>query len=338
MKGEKGKGMNLKGKNILVTGADGFIGSHLVEKLVQEGARVRAFVYYNSFNSWGWLDTFPKATLKKLEIFSGDVRDPNGIYKAMEGIDVVFSLAALIGIPYSYHSPDSYVDTNIKGILNILQAAQKHKTQRIIHTSTSEVFGTAQYVPMDEKHPIHPQSPYAATKAAADQLALSFHRSFGTPVVVLRPFNTFGPRQSARAVIPTIISQICSGAKKVKLGNIQTTRDFNYVTNTVDAFLAVAQHDKCVGDVFNVGMNSEFSTKDLVSLIAHIMKRKVTIEIDRQRLRPDKSEVERLFCDASKIKKVCQWQPKVSLESGLEKTCQWFKKNWQLYKTDIYNV
>jgi NAD dependent epimerase/dehydratase len=327
-----------KNKRVLVTGADGFIGSHLVEKLLKKGCRIRAFTYYNSFNSWGWLDSFPKRLLREFEIFSGDIRDPSGVEQAVGGVDVVFHLAALIGIPFSYHSPDSYVDTNIKGTLNVLQAARKHKVQKIIHTSTSEVFGTAQYVPMDEDHPIHPQSPYAASKSAADELALSFYHSFNIPVSVLRPFNTFGPRQSARAIIPTIIIQILAGKRTIHLGNIETRRDFNYITNTTDAFLALAESEKTQGEFYNVGTNREVSIKELVSLISKIMNRPIKIVLQKQRLRPSKSEVERLLCDPTKFKKKCAWKPRVSLEEGLKKTCQWFKSNMKLYKPEMYNV
>ena len=330
--------MNWKNKKVLVTGADGFIGSHLTERLVAMGCRVRAFVYYNSFNSWGWLEESVPSTLKKIDVFTGDVRDPNGVYEAMKDVDIVFHLAALIGIPFSFHSPDSYVDTNIKGTLNVLQAARKLKTQRIVHTSTSEVFGTAQYVPMDEKHPIVPQSPYAATKAAADQLALSFYLSFGLPVSILRPFNTFGPRQSARAVIPTIMTQILSGQKEIKLGNIETTRDLNYVDNTIDAFLAVAQSPQAVGQTLNAGTNREISIQELVLLIGKILKRPVKIAVDPARLRPGKSEVERLVCDARQLRELCGWMPRVSLEEGLDKTARWMKKNLKKYKADLYNV
>ena len=330
--------MNLRNKKILVTGADGFIGSHLVERLVALGADVRAFVYYNSFNSWGWLDTVSPSTLKKIDVFAGDIRDPHGVLTAMEKADVVFHLAALIGIPFSYHSPDSYIDTNVKGTLNVLQAAKRLKTKKVIHTSTSEIYGTAQYVPIDEKHPVNPQSPYAASKSAADTLALSFYRSFGLPVAILRPFNTFGPRQSARAVIPTIVSQIYSGKKTIRLGNLDALRDFNYVANTVEAFIALAGHDGSLGEVFNVGGQDEISIGDLVGLIQKITKIKVKVEVDPKRLRPSKSEVERLLCDFDKIRTVVGYKPKVSFEQGLTLTCQWVKQNMKRFKTDIYNV
>lgn len=323
---------------MLVTGADGFMGSHLVEKLVKEGACVRAFVYYNAFNSWGWLDTFRKSTLKSVEVFCGDVRDPNGVNEAVKGMDAIFHLAALIGIPFSYHSPDSYVDTNIKGTLNILQSARRYNVRKVIHTSTSEIYGTAQYVPMDEKHPVRPQSPYAASKLAADELALSFYRSFDLPVTILRPFNTFGPRQSARAVIPTIISQICSGKQNIILGNTQAKRDFNFVANTIDAFIAVGESDKIFGEVMNAGTNEQVSIGELVHLIAEVAEKKVKIQHDHQRFRPLKSEVETLCCDATKIKQLCGWEPRVSLKAGLKITHRWFLNHWRRYKTEIYNI
>ncbi len=327
-----------KNKKILITGADGFIGSHLTQRLVNAGAQVRAFVYYNSFSSWGWLETLAKEEQERLDVFMGDVRDPNGVETAMKDVAIVFHLAALIGIPYSYHSPDSYVDTNIQGTLNILQAARKLKAKKVLHTSTSEVYGTAQYVPMDERHPIVPQSPYAATKAAADDLALSFYRSFDLPVTVVRPFNTFGPRQSARAIIPTIITQIQSGTKTIQLGNLAATRDFNYVVNLVDAFLALAQATKTDGEVFNVGTGDDISVRGLVDLVSKITGKKVRIAQEKKRFRPQKSEVERLQCRAAKIKKVCGWTPRVSLEEGLELTCRWFQDNAHRYKAEIYHV
>ncbi|MBN1870864.1 MAG: SDR family NAD(P)-dependent oxidoreductase [Candidatus Omnitrophica bacterium] len=330
--------MKWNGKNVLVTGADGFIGSHLVERLVKMGAEVRAFVFYNSFNSWGWLDGFKETTLKQVDIFSGDIRDPNGVLEAMKDIDIVFHLAALIGIPFSYHSPDSYVDTNIKGTLNVLQAARKWSVKKVVHTSTSEIYGTAQYAPIDESHPVNPQSPYAATKAAADSLALSFYRSFDLPVTILRPFNTFGPRQSARAIIPTIISQIYSGKKSLILGNLKATRDFNFVGNTVDAFLKVAESKKSVGEIFNTGSGKEVSIGEMADLIMKITHRKVEIKTSKDRLRPEKSEVGRLICNAQKIQSVCGWNPETSLEEGLTLTCRWIKENMNHFKTDIYNV
>lgn len=330
--------MNLKGKHVLVTGADGFIGSHLVQRLLKEGAQVRAFVYYNSFNSWGWLDSFSKSQLKKIDIFTGDIRDPNGVLEATKGIDVIFHLAALIGIPFSYHSPDSYVDTNIKGTLNVLQAAKKENVKRIIHTSTSEVYGTAQYAPISEDHPINPQSPYAATKSAADSLVLSFYRSFDLPVTILRPFNTFGPRQSARAIIPTIISQIYSGKTSIKIGNLDAVRDFNYVENTVDAFIKVAATRKTIGQVLNTGSNVEISIGALIDMTQSITRKKIKVIVEKARLRPEKSEVGRLICDPSKIKDMCGWKSQTSLEKGLKLTCMWIKKNINQFKTEIYNV
>lgn len=330
--------MNWKNTKVLVTGADGFIGSHLVERLLQEGARVRAFVYYNAFNHWGWLDTLPKSQLRKVDVFCGDVRDPNGVQESMRGIHVVFHLAALIGIPFSYHSPDSYVDTNVKGTLNVLQAARREGVRKIVHTSTSEVYGTAQFTPIPETHPLNPQSPYAATKAAADHLAQSFYLSFGLPVATLRPFNTYGPRQSARAVIPTIIAQLCAGKRTIHLGNTQATRDFNFVSDTVDAFIKVAEFKKTVGQVLNTGSGREISIDDLVKLIAAILKIKVKIATEKGRLRPALSEVERLLCDASRLRELCGWSPRVSLEEGLRQTHRWIKANPQYFKSEIYNV
>ncbi len=330
--------MNWNNKKILVTGADGFIGSHLVERLVKQGARVRAFVYYNAFNSWGWLDTLDDSLLTQIDIVSSDIRDPHGVLAASEGMEMIFHLAALIGIPFSYHSPDSYVDTNMKGTLNVLQAAKKLKIKKILHTSTSEIYGTAQYAPIDERHPINPQSPYAASKSAADSLAVSFYRSFGTPVVIVRPFNTFGPRQSARAVIPTILSQIYNGRKNIKLGNTQVTRDFNYVTNTVDAFIRLAEMKGGLGEVFNVGSGQETSISQLIHLIQRITRKNFRVVVDRQRVRPRESEVERLICDASKIKLACGWTPRVSLEEGLGFMFRWVKDHGHCYKAGIYNV
>lgn len=330
--------MNFKNKRILVTGSEGFIGSHLVERLLKEGAKVRAFVLYNSFNNWGWIDTFPKSKIKEIEIITGDISDYNSVYNAVEGVDIVFNLAALIGIPFSYQSQDSYVDTNIKGTLNVLQAARKLKTEKIIHTSTSEVYGTAQYTPIDEKHPINPQSPYAATKASADYLALSFYSSFNLPVTILRPFNTFGPRQSARAVIPTVITQILSGKSSIKLGNVETIRDFNYVLNTVDAYIKIVQASGTEGQVYNIGSGGEVSIKELVGIISGILGKKIKIAQDVARLRPAKSEVMQLICDFTKLNSICKWKPDVSLEKGLELTCGWLKANLDKYKTGIYNI
>jgi len=330
--------MNWKNKKILVTGADGFIGSHLAEELLKREAKVKAFVYYNSFNSWGWLDHFSLAQKNKLDIFTGDVRDPNGVLEAAKGVDIIFHLAALIGIPFSYHSPDSYVETNIKGTLNVLQAARKVKSEQVLVTSTSEIYGTAQYVPINEEHPVNPQSPYAATKAAADSLALSFYRSFNLPVTIIRPFNTFGPRQSARAIIPTIITQICSGRKSIDLGNLEATRDFTYVSDTVNSFIQLAETKTTEGNVYNAGSGREVSVRDLVKTISQVLKKDIKINKDNQRIRPSKSEVERLLCDMSKIEKACGWKVRVSFEDGLKKTCQWIKNNLKFYKTEIYNV
>ncbi len=328
----------LNGKKVLITGSDGFIGSHLLERCMAEGASVRAFVYYNSFGTWGWLDTLPKGTLDQQDVFTGDIRDFNCVYEAAKDIDVIFHLAALIGIPYSYQAPDSYIATNINGTTNVLQAARMRNVEKVICTSTSEIYGTAQSVPIDENHPVNPQSPYAATKSAADSMAISFFRSFDLPVTVLRPFNTFGPRQSARAVIPTIISQIVSGQKTIKLGNLDATRDLNYVGNTVDAFVRLAQADQGCGDVFNTGSGVEVSIAEVVNIIQKILGTHVKIEQDAQRLRPAKSEVERLVCGYDKLNRLTGWTPEVNLEQGLRKTCEWFRKNMNQDKADIYHV
>ncbi len=332
--------MNLNDKKILVTGADGFIGSHLVEALLNEGCSVKAFVYYNSFNSWGWLDTLSKEKLKDVKIFSGDVRDANGVRTAAKGIDVIFHLAALIGIPFSYHSPDSYIDTNIKGTLNILQASRDLNIERVVVTSTSEVYGTAQYVPIDEKHPFQGQSPYSASKIGADRIAESFYRSFGTPVVIARPFNTYGPRQSARAVIPTIITQLLSGGKEVRLGSILPTRDLNYVQDICKGFLSLGRCDEAVGREINIGSGQEISIGDLANTIISIINPEAKIISEDLRKRPEKSEVERLICDNSLIHRLTGWKPEISLKEGLIKTIEWFKKteNRSKYKWDIYNV
>lgn len=332
--------MNLKNKKILVTGADGFIGSHLVEKLVDEGHKVKAFVYYNSFNSWGWLDSFPKDKLDKIEIFTGDIRDPNGVRTAVKGCDIIFHLAALIAIPYSYHSPDSYVDTNIKGTLNILQAAKDYGIEKVIVTSTSEVYGTGIYVPIDEKHPKQGQSPYSATKIGADAIADSFYRSFNLPVTIVRPFNTYGPRQSARAVIPTIISQILAGKKEIKLGSLNPTRDLLFVKDTVDGFIEIAKSDKLIGEEVNIATNNTISIGDLAKMIIKLTGKKVKIVSDDIRKRPVKSEVERLHGSNQKLLANTKWKQKYSLELGLKETIAWFgeAKNLKMYKTDIYNV
>ncbi len=336
--------MALNGTSILITGADGFIGSHLVETLVRQGHRVRAFVLYNSFASWGWLDHCESDVKGRFEIFSGDIRDPHGVKEAMKGCDVVLHLAALIAIPYSYHSPDTYVDTNIKGTLNVLQAARELGVKRVIHTSTSEVYGTARFVPITEGHPLQGQSPYAATKIAADQLAYSFYTSFGLPVVIARPFNTYGPRQSARAVIPTIITQIANGQRQLKLGAVSPTRDFNYVQDTVDAFIAVMNSDQGIGEVVNFGSNFEISIGDTARLIAETMNAEVDIITDEARFRPKNSEVERLWADNTKVKQLFDWQPayggREGFKRGLAKTAEWFKqpRNLSGYKANIYNL
>ncbi|WP_309544591.1 NAD-dependent 4,6-dehydratase LegB [Candidatus Xianfuyuplasma coldseepsis] len=323
---------------VLVTGADGFIGSHLVEELVKQGYDVRAFVYYNSFNSWGWLDTFDKELLSKIEIFSGDIRDPNGVYDSMVGIDVVFHLAALIAIPYSYHSPDMYVDTNIKGTLNILQTARKLNTKRVLVTSTSEVYGTAQYVPIDENHPFQGQSPYSATKIGADRIAESFYRSFNLPLTIVRPFNTFGPRQSARAIIPTIITQLLAGKEIIKLGSLTPTRDFNYVKDTVEGFIEIAKSNKTIGEEINIATQKEISMLELVELIKNRINPEAKVVQENQRVRPEKSEVNRLLGSNTKIKNLTNWSPKYSLEEGLDETIQFLKNNLHKYKIEIYNV
>lgn len=336
--------MNLQNKKILITGADGFIGSHLTEELVRCGYDVRAFVWYNSFNSWGWLDQSPAEIRQSLDVFSGDIRDPYGVKQAMKGCDVVLHLAALIGIPYSYHSPDTYVDTNIKGTLHVLQAARELGLEKVVHTSTSEVYGTARYVPIDEEHPLQGQSPYSATKIGADQLALSFHQSFDSPVAVIRPFNTYGPRQSARAVIPTIIGQIASGNKQIKLGSVHPTRDFNYVEDTVRGFIAVAESDNSIGEVINIGSNYEVSVGETVRLISDIMCATIEIVTDDSRVRPEKSEVERLWANNDKALKLTGWKPAYSgtegLRKGLKKTIDWFMEGDHLgaYKVNRYNI
>jgi NAD dependent epimerase/dehydratase len=329
---------------ILVTGADGFIGSHLTEALVGLGYDVRAFVLYNSFNSWGWLDRAPKPIRDSLEVFSGDIRDPHGVKEALKGCDAVLHLAALIAIPYSYHSPDTYVDTNVKGTLNVLQAARELGIRRVIHTSTSEVYGTARFVPIAEDHPLQGQSPYSATKIAADQLAYSFFASFGLPVVIARPFNTYGPRQSARAVIPTIITQIASGARKIRLGAVSPTRDFNFVQDTVAGFVAALASERGVGEVVNFGSNFEISVGDTARLIAEVMGAEIEIVTDEERLRPEGSEVQRLWADNSKAAELFGWRPAYAdlagLRRGLMETVAWFvdPENQAGYKADRYNI
>nr|WP_318684649.1 NAD-dependent 4,6-dehydratase LegB [uncultured Acetatifactor sp.] len=325
-------------KKVLVTGADGFIGSHLTEALLEKGYDVKAFTYYNSFNTWGWLDMLPKEKLRQAEIFSGDIRDPNGVREAMKGVDMVFHLAALIAIPFSYHSPDSYVDTNIKGTLNVLQAARDLNSERILITSTSEVYGTARYVPIDENHPFQGQSPYSATKIGADRLAESFYRSFQLPVSIVRPFNTYGPRQSARAVIPTIITQLLSGKEEIKLGSLTPTRDFNYVKDTAAGFIAIAESDKTVGEEINIATQQEISIGDLAKEIIRQINPDAKIICDEQRIRPEKSEVNRLLGSNEKIKRLTNWEPKFSFEQGIEETIEWLRQNMNHYKADIYNI
>ena len=323
---------------ILVTGAEGFIGSHLTELLVNEGYDVRAMIQYNSFNNWGWIDTFDDAIKKKLDIFAGDVRDPNGVRTAMEGCDAVFHLAALIAIPYSYHSPDMYVDTNIKGTLNILQAARDLHTERILVTSTSEVYGTAQYVPIDEKHPYQGQSPYSATKIGADRLAESFFRSFDLPVTIVRPFNTYGPRQSARAVIPTIITQLLSGMKEIKLGSLTPTRDFNYVKDTARGFLEIYRSDKTIGEEINIATQKEISIGELAEELIRQIDPSAKIVCDEQRVRPEKSEVNRLLGSNEKIRRLTNWEPQYTFEEGIAETIAFLRENLDKYKADIYNL
>lgn len=322
---------------VLVTGADGFIGSHLVEALMEKGYEVRAFVYYNSFNNWGWLDTLPKEKLDKIEIFQGDIRDPNGVKEAMKGVDAVFHLAALIAIPFSYHSPDTYVDTNIKGTLNVLQAARELGT-RVLVTSTSEVYGTAQYVPIDEKHPYQGQSPYSATKIGADRLAESFYRSFELPVTIVRPFNTYGPRQSARAVIPTIITQLLSGVNEIKLGSLTPTRDFNFVKDTAAGFIAIYESEKTIGEEINIATQKEISIGELANELIRQINPNAKIICDEQRLRPEKSEVNRLLGANAKIKRLTTWTPQYTFEEGIAETIAFFRNNMDKYKSDIYNI
>lgn len=330
----------LKNKTVLITGADGFIGSHLVERLLEEGCKVKAFCYYNSFNSWGWLDTFSQEKLQQIEIFTGDVRDPNGVRTAMQGCDVVFHLAALIAIPYSYHSPDSYVDTNIKGTLNILQAARNLNVDKVLVTSTSEVYGTALYVPIDEKHPRQGQSPYSATKIGADYMAESFYRSFNLPVTIVRPFNTFGPRQSARAVIPTIITQLLAGKTEIKLGALHPTRDLLYVKDTASGFVEIAISDATMGEEVNIATQSEITIGDLAQKLIDKINPEAKIASDDERLRPEKSEVERLFGSNEKIKRITKWQQQYSFNQALDETIEWFTQpeNLTRYKADIYNI
>lgn len=325
-------------RKVLVTGGDGFIGSHLVEELVKKGYQVRAFVLYNSFNTWGWLDTLDKSIMDHVEIFQGDIRDPHGVKVAMQGVDAVFHLAALIAIPFSYHSPDTYVDTNIKGTLNVLQAARKLGNLRTLVTSTSEVYGTAQYVPIDEKHPYQGQSPYSATKIGADRLAESFYRSFELPVTIVRPFNTYGPRQSARAVIPTIITQLLSGYEEIKLGALTPTRDFNYVKDTANGFIAMYESDKTIGQEINIATQREISIGQLAEELIRQINPRARVICDEQRKRPVKSEVNRLLGSNEKIKHLTTWQPKYTFEDGIAETVEFFRNNLDKYKVDIYNL
>jgi len=332
--------MDLINQKILVSGADGFIGSHLVESLLDKGCQVRAFVFYNSFNNWGWLDTFPKEKLDRIDVFAGDIRDPNGVRKAMQGMDMVFHLAALIAIPFSYHSPDSYVDTNIKGTLNVLQAARDTDCNRVLITSTSEVYGTAKYVPIDEQHPFQGQSPYSATKIGADRIAESFYRSFNTPVTIVRPFNTYGPRQSARAVIPTIIIQLLAGATEINLGSIHPTRDFNYVKDTVEGFIAIAETQATIGEEINIASQQGISIGQLAREIIDQINPTARIASEDNRVRPEKSEVERLLGSNEKIRRLTGWQPEYTLQQGIRETIEWFRdeENLRRYKWNVYNV
>ena len=332
--------MSKKNKNVLVTGADGFIGSHLVEKLIKQNYQVRAFVHYNSFNSWGWIDSFPKKLKEQIKIFAGDIRDPNGVREAVKDIDCIMHLAALIAIPYSYHSPDSYIDTNIKGTLNILQAARINKCKRVIVTSTSEVYGTAKYIPIDENHPFQGQSPYSASKIGADRIAESFYKSFNLPVTIVRPFNTFGPRQSARAIIPTIITQLLAGKKEIRLGSLEPTRDLVFVEDTVLGFIKISELSNTIGEEINIATGEEISMGDLAQKIIDIINPMARIVQEDNRLRPINSEVARLCGSNRKLIELTGWKPKYSLEKGLVQTIDWFKKpeNHKFYKTNIYNM
>lgn len=327
-----------KGKKVLITGSEGFIGSHLTERLVQLGADVTALVQYNSFNNWGWIDTFENKIKDSIKVVTGDIREYDGMKKIIKGQEMVFHLAALIAIPYSYQSPMAYVRTNIEGTTNVLEACKDYGVEKIIHTSTSETYGTALYVPIDEKHPLQGQSPYAASKIGADKLAESYFRSFNLPVATIRPFNTYGPRQSSRAVIPTIISQILSGKSEIKLGSLTPTRDFNYVADTVDAFIKIAESKKTIGEVINAGSNYEISIGALVEVIAKTIGKEINVICDEDRLRPEKSEVNRLWAENKKIKELTDWEPKYSLDQGIENTVNWIRDNMKYFKTNIYNV
>lgn len=330
--------MKIKGKKVLVTGSEGFIGSHLTERLVELGANVTALVQYNSFNNWGWIDTFDKHIKDSIKVVTGDIREYDGMNRIIKGQEVVFHLAALIAIPYSYLSPMAYVRTNVEGTTNVLEACREYDVQKVVHTSTSETYGTALYVPIDENHPMQGQSPYSASKIGADKIAESFYRSFNLPVATIRPFNTYGPRQSARAVIPTIISQILSGKKEIKLGSLTPTRDFNYVLDTAEAFIKVAESDKTVGEVINAGSNYEISIGDTAKKIVDIIGSEVQILCDEERVRPEKSEVNRLWADNTKIMKLTDWKPQFTIDKGLNETILWIRDNMKYYKTEIYNV
>ncbi|MFB5675123.1 NAD-dependent 4,6-dehydratase LegB [Paenibacillus terreus] len=336
--------MTMNSERILVTGADGFIGSHLTEALVREGHQVRAFVFYNSFHQWGWLDDVSPEIRDEIEVYSGDIRDYQTVREAMRGMETVYHLAALISIPYSYQAPESYLDTNVKGTFQALQAAREHSVSRFIHTSTSEVYGTAQFVPIHERHPLHPQSPYAASKSGADQIALSYFHTYQLPVTIVRPFNTYGPRQSARAVIPAIITQIASGSGNIRLGDLTPTRDFNYIKDTVSGFIAAGQSKQTIGETVNIGSNFEISVGDTAKLIAEVMNAQIEIKQDPQRIRPSSSEVHRLWADNSKLKQLTGWVPAYGeiegLKRGLAETAEWFTNpaNLQRYKQGLYQI
>lgn len=330
--------MKLNGKKVLVTGSEGFIGSHLTERLIEMGAEVTALVQYNSFNNWGWIDTFDKSVKDNIKIVTGDIREYDGMKKIIKGQEVVFHLAALIAIPYSYLSPMAYVRTNVEGTTNILEACREYEVEKIVHTSTSEVYGTALYVPIDEKHPMQGQSPYSASKIGGDKIAESFYKSFGLPVATIRPFNTYGPRQSARAVIPTIISQILAGKMEIKLGSLTPTRDFNYVKDTAEAFIKIAESEKTIGEVINAGSNYEISIGDTVKKIINIIGKDVKIISDEERMRPENSEVNRLWAENKKIKELTEWMPQYTIDTGLKETIKWIENNIHYFKTDIYNI
>ncbi|WP_027633911.1 NAD-dependent 4,6-dehydratase LegB [Clostridium hydrogeniformans] len=330
--------MDLKGKKVLVTGSEGFIGSHLTERLVEMGANVTALVQYNSFNNWGWIDTFQKDIKNSINVVTGDIREYDNMKRVIKGQDVVFHLAALIAIPYSYLSPMAYVRTNVEGTTNVLEACREYEIEKMIHTSTSETYGSALYVPIDENHPMQGQSPYSASKIAADKMVESFQKSFNMPIATIRPFNTYGPRQSARAIIPTVIAQILSGKKDIKLGSLTPTRDFNYVKDTTEAFIKIAESDITIGEVINSGSNSEISIGDLVKKISKIIGSDINIITEEERLRPENSEVNRLWANNTKIKGLTDWKPRYSLDEGLEETISWIKDNINYFKTDIYNV